>query len=145
MVNVNKDDLVMAIDMVSASESCGIDSYAYVCTVTGKVWVTGFDDESLEDQDLASDLSDNPQYIMAPDKREMDLGRDLVFKFIGEELPNELERVYGFFRRRGAYGKYKRLLEQHQLLEQWHGHEEQEVERALERWCEANSLCFSDL
>ena len=115
MVNVNKDDLVMAIDMVSASESCGIDSYAYVCTVTGKVWVTGFDDESLEDQDLPSDLSDNPQYIMAPDKREM------------------------------AYGKYKRLLEQHQLLEQWHGHEEQEVERALERWCEANSLCFSDL
>ena len=134
MVNVNKDDLVMAIDMVSASESCDIDSYAYVCTVTGKVWVTGFDDKS-----------DNPQYIMAPDKREMDLGRDLVLKFIGEELPNELERVYGFFRRRGAYGKYKRLLEQHQLLDQWHGYEEQEVERALERWCEANSLCFSDL
>jgi len=105
-------------------------------------WVTGFDDESCEDEDLPSDLADNEQYIMAPDKSELELGRDLALRFIEQYLPDKLERAYGFFRRRGAYGQFKRLLIQHELLDGWYDFEQQQIKLELQRWCQSHHLEF---
>jgi len=135
--------LMMALDAVSSGASCGIETLAYVCTKTGKVWVTGFDDDSLEDEGLPTDLSDNAQYIMAPEKSELDLGKELALAFVEQNLPDELNRVYALFRRKGAYGNYKQLLSYFNLLEQWHAFEENQTELALQSWCQTQGLSFS--
>lgn len=142
MAQVSLDDLTCALDMVASGESCGIEPLAYVCLQTGKVWITGFDDESCEDEDLPSDLSDNEQYIMAPDKSELELGRRLALDFVKQYLPEQLELAYGFFRRKGAYGQFKRLLTQHELLDEWYNFEQQQVELALKSWCESHHLAL---
>ena len=42
--------------------------------------------------------------------------------------------------RRGAYGRFKDLLERRNLLEQWYAFEQSAQRRAIEHWCEENSL-----
>lgn len=143
MINVDLEDLTSAIDMVSSGESCGLDTRAYVCIKTGKVWVTGFDDDDCEAPDLPNDLDENEQYIMAPDKRDLSLGRDLVLEFIKDILPSELERVYGYFRRKGAYNHFKRLLAEHDLADEWYSFEQQKTELELARWGEQYQLVVS--
>lgn len=44
------------------------------------------------------------------------------------------------FRSRGAYGRFKSLLDRANQLEAWHRYEEQAVENALREWCEENEL-----
>jgi hypothetical protein len=140
MVKVNVEDLSDAIEMVSSGESCGIETLAYVCVKTGKVWITGFDDEDCEDDDLPHDLDDNEQYIMAPDKRDLGLGRDLALDFVKDALPNEVERVYGYFRRKGAFGHFKRLLVEHDLVDEWYNAQQRQTALALARWGEEHQL-----
>jgi len=143
MAQVSLDDLTEALEMVASGESCGIETLAYVCLKTGKVWVTGSDDDLCEDEGLPSDLSDNEQYVMAPDKSELDLGRDLALSFIEQSLPQQLDRAYGFFRRKGAYGQFKRLLSQHELMDDWYDFEQQHIKLALKRWCESHHLVLA--
>jgi len=140
MVKVDVEDLSDAIDMVSSGESCGIETLAFICTITGKVWVTGFDDEDCEEPDLPSDLYDNDQYLMAPDKRDLELGHKVALDFIKQAKPSELERVYGFFRRRGAYGQFKKLLAEHELLDEWYTFEQRQTELALAKWGQQHQL-----
>jgi len=64
----------------------------------------------------------------------------VVLEFVKAQLPDELDRVYGFFRRNGAYGNYKYLLAEHQLLEAWYEYEEQQTKLALQHWGEAHDL-----
>ncbi|NRA84379.1 MAG: hypothetical protein HRU22_11610 [Gammaproteobacteria bacterium] len=140
MVKVNKDDLMMALDVVSSGASCGMDTLAYVCIKTGKVWITGLDDESLIDVDFPADLSDNEQYIMAPEKGELDLGKELALAFVEHNLPNELNRVYAMFRRKAAYSNFKQLLSYFNFLDQWYAFEESQTEVALKVWCQSHDL-----
>jgi hypothetical protein len=140
MVKVNVEDLSDAIEMVSSGESCGIETLAYVCVKTGKVWITGFDDEDCEDDDLPHDLDDNEQYIMAPDKRDLELGRDLALDFVKDALPNEVERVYGYFRRKGAFGHFKQLLVEYDLVDEWYNAQQRQTALALARWGEEHQL-----
>jgi hypothetical protein len=49
-------------------------------------------------------------YVQLPDKRELDLGRALVFDFVRQFLPDDFSEVQRMFGRRGAYAKFKDLL-----------------------------------
>jgi len=40
--------------------------------------------------------------------------------FAADEIPDDYDRVAGFFRRRGAYGHFKDLLEMRGKLERWY-------------------------
>ncbi|NRA59818.1 MAG: hypothetical protein HRU25_02695 [Psychrobium sp.] len=138
MVKVSQRELSFALDASTFMSSDDIE--AFVCTKTGKVWVAGLDDVTGEEEALPDDLYSNEQYILLPDKRDLDLGRDLVMQFVNEFLPDEIERVYGYFRRSGAYGHYKALLQTNELLDEWHQFEEQQVDKALRDWCAENNL-----
>jgi len=140
MVKVNKDDLIMALDLVSSGASCSIETLAYICLKTGKVWVTGLDDESAEEPDMPNDLSDDEQYIMLPEKSELDLGRDLALAFVEQNLPSELDRVYTFFRCKGAYTHFKQMLAHFKLLDTWYAFEENQTELALQAWCRTHDF-----
>ena len=77
---------------------------------------------------------------MAPEKGELDLGRDLALAFVEQNLPNELNRVYAIFRRKGAYANFKQLLAYFNFLDQWHAFEENQTELALQTWCQSQGL-----
>jgi hypothetical protein len=59
---------------------------------------------------------------------------------MGEKLPESCDTVATFFRHRGAYGRFKDLLERKGMLETWYEYEAQAVEQALRTWSEENGL-----
>ncbi len=44
------------------------------------------------------------------------------------------------FRRKGAYGRFKPLLQDRGPLERWYAFEAAATERALKDWCELNDI-----
>ena len=92
--------------------------------------------DEIEDED---DL-DWDQCIEIPHKNDLDLGRNLVFEFVEEYIPDEYERVRKMFRRSGAYARYKALLERRDLLKKWYDIEDSRKDRALRNWCKENEI-----
>ena len=70
----------------------------------------------------------------------LDLGKSLVFQFVSENLPGDLDQVERIFRKRGAYSRFKDLLERRNLLEQWYNYETDETSKALRAWCQKNKI-----
>ncbi|MDG5978282.1 hypothetical protein H010_23731 [Hydrogenophaga taeniospiralis CCUG 15921] len=71
----------------------------------------------LEDEPPTA-LETSSRYLATPHhKNELDLGRELVLAFVAQELPGEYDRCADFFRRRGAYGRFKGYLESRDVLE----------------------------
>ena len=79
-----------------------------------------------------------------PDKKELDLGKPLALAFTREFLPGDFDDVRQFFSRRGAYARFKGLLDQRDALAQWYAFEAKAEEQALREWCELNSIEVSD-
>ena len=91
--------------------------------------------------ELPEDIDDEfEKYLGVPDKRELNLGKRLVFQFVEEFLPDDLDRVERIFGRRGAYGRFKDMLEERNALEQWYDYENKATEKALRGWCEENDI-----
>ena len=57
-------------------------------------------------------------------------------------LPDDYEEVRRIFSRRGAYGKFKGILERRRALERWYAFEAEASERALREWCEVNGVAI---
>jgi hypothetical protein len=137
MVAVRYADLSMAFDFVS--DASPMEHNAYVSLDTGKIyWISDFDDSS--DEDHPGDLETSDRYLAIPHKNELDLGKSLALRFVAQQLPARYEQVEGFFRRQGAYGRFKDLLAREGALESWYSFEADSVERALRQWCAANGL-----
>ena len=54
--------------------------------------------------------------------------------------PSSYETVSNFFRQRGAYGKFKDLLERKGQLEAWYEFEAKATELALREWAAEQEL-----
>ena len=54
--------------------------------------------------------------------------------FAHEHMPKAYGQVVAFFQRRGAYAKFKDLLDRQGLLDAWQAHEAVEGGRALRAW-----------
>ncbi|MBV8458422.1 MAG: hypothetical protein JO122_17610 [Acetobacteraceae bacterium] len=132
---VDFSELVNSFEFVS-SGSRG-ECEAYLSLDTGQFYwrsdITG-------DDELPEHLDESDRYIAVPHKNELDLGRDLVIAFTEQEMPDEVDRVWDFFGRRGAYRRFKDLLEYRSLLEKWYDYENRAAERALREWCEENGI-----
>lgn len=133
---VKLSELLDAFDWVSAS---GIfENQAYVNRESGKVYWSSSTSE-LEEE-LPEDIEDGTLYVTVPHKNEFDLGRSLALRFVEEQLPDSYELVHGYFRKQGAYSRFKNLLERQGRLEAWHQYEAGAVEQALREWSEENGL-----
>jgi len=86
------------------------------------------------------DSEDGDEVLDVPHKTELGLGRDLALWFVAEIIPDSYEDVAHFFQKRGAYAKFKALLAEQGLLQQWYEFENQAEEQALRNWCEENSV-----
>jgi hypothetical protein len=82
--------------------------------------------------------------ITIPHKNDLDLGHNLIFEFTASNLPDEYDRVREIFRHRGAYGRFKDLLDSKGLLDTWHDYENERETEALRRWCDKNEIELSD-
>lgn len=137
---VKFSELVDAFHFVSGGPE--YENEAFIDPTTGTVfWVSELIDEEDE---VPDDLETSDRYIRVPHKNDLDLGRDLVFSFVEEELPDEYETVRGFFRRKGAYGRFKDLLEARGLLDKWYAFEASAIESALRAWCEETGIEIVD-
>lgn len=131
-VTINARELRDAFDFVSAGEA--FDNSAYISLDTGKIyWRSTAAD--LEEEDLPNDIDESDRYLAVPSQRELDLGRRLALAFVAEELPDDYDTVTGFFRRRGAYGRFKNLLDTRGKLERWYDFEARATDAALRGWC----------
>ena len=109
---------------------------AVFCRDTGKIYYTselGGIDEIPEDLDYE-------KCVEIPHKNDLNLGNALVFKFISERLPDEIDRVNRIFSRKGAYSRFKQLLEEKDLLNEWYVYEDRYTKMTLRKWCEDEGI-----
>jgi uncharacterized protein UPF0158 len=133
---VSFDDLLTAYEWVSSADP--LENEAYVSRATGQIlWSSSITDV---EEELPEDIEDGRVYLAVPHKHDLDLGRELAFRFVEEHLPDSRGVVFEFFRKRGAYSRFKSLLEQRNQLENWYKYEESAVEEGLREWCRENGL-----
>ena len=137
---VKFSELELAFDYVSFQGL--MDHLAYVRKDTGEI-LWGSDDLD-EEEELPHDVDDEEKYLAIPGKRDLDLGKSLVFDFVRQFLSDDLDQVRRYFSHRGAYGNFKDLLAERGAIEQWHKFEDEAARRALREWCSENSIELID-
>lgn len=141
MVTIKYDDLSAAFDFVSFAAP--MEQRAYVSLDTGAIyWIS--ETNPIDEEDLPDDLDASDRYIAIPDKNELDLGNNLALRFVEEQLPDRYADVEDFFRRRGAYARFKELLAAEKCLEKWYAFEAESTERALRHCCKANEIQLAE-
>jgi hypothetical protein len=137
---VSLKDILEAFEFVSAAG--GGEHQAFLCKQSGKLYCHS---ELCDDLDiLPDDIEDTEKFIPIPDKKELDLGKPLALDFARQFLPGDFDDVRQIFSRRGAYAKFKNLLDRRGMLDQWYAFEAEAEESALKMWCELNSIEVSD-
>ena len=138
-MKIKFDDIENAFLYVSMSHM--LENQAILCKETGEIFYIS---EMGDSDDLPDDIDESDNYIEIPHKNELDLGRELVFRFVSEHLPEEYNRVAQVFRKKGAYSRYKDLLEHEGLLEKWYEFENDAQSKALREWCKENNIDLAD-
>lgn len=132
---ISFDDIENAFFFVSMDQKYMHN--AYLCKETGQIFYTS---EMGDSDELPEDIDDPDKYITIPHKNGLELGKALVIEFTSEYLSEELERVYSIFRSRGAYSRYKDLIDEKGLLDKWHKFEDERQKVALKKWCRENRI-----
>jgi hypothetical protein len=136
VVAVQFDDLLLAFEFVGSAAPS--ENKAYVSLDTGQIYCTS--ELSALDEEVPNDLETSARYVLLPHKAELDLGKRLALRFTENELPGSYNRIAGFFRHKGAYARFKDLLDSEGALERWYRYEADATERALREWCAENDL-----
>lgn len=136
-MTVNPSELLDAFEFSSAGEMHG--SRALLNTETGEfVYIAEGLDEPVPD-----DIEDAGKYLSLPRRNDLDLGRRLVLSFVDHHLPDDYDRVADYFHRRGAYRRFRDLLEHRDMLDAWRTFENRANEHALRLWCEEHGVQVS--
>jgi len=119
-----------------SSEGYGFHS-AVLNRETGRLYYRSEigDLDEITDADLDLDAC-----IDIPHRNDLGLSQELVFEFVADHLPDEYGRTQQIFRKRGAYGRFKDLLESKGLLQTWFDFEHEREEQALRQWCAENDI-----
>jgi len=137
---VSFNDILEAFEFVSAG---GMGEHqAFLCRQSGKVYWHSELSEDLEE--LPDDIDDSEKYVPIPGKSELDLGKPLVLDFTRQFLPDDFDEVRQIFNKRGAYARFKDLLDRRGTRDQWYDFEAKAEERALRIWCDLNSVHVGD-
>ena len=112
----------------------------YICKTSGKTYF--YSEFGDNEEELPDDINEE-KYLAIPYKNELDLGSNLAFDFVREYLPSEYENVRSIFRRKGAYSRFKSLLENSEKIEEWYKFEAKHTEQALREWCAEQNIEIS--
>ncbi len=92
--------------------------------------VTGKKSEAIPDEEFVAG-----DWIAIPNKRDLNLGSKLVFRFAKEALPqNDWAEVDRIFSKRGAYSRWKVFLNSRNLLQNWYDYSNHAEIQALKEW-----------
>ena len=138
MAKIKFKDIKDAFEHISFAPMYSIT--AFLNLQTGEIHFFSDDFEHEELSENIDDFLDNENYIEIPHETELNLGSNIVFKFTSIHLSGEIEKVHQFFRRKGAYSKFKGLLEQRNLLDEWYSFESEIQTKALLEWCKENNI-----
>lgn len=136
MVTVNFTALLDAFEFASFGGT--FENTAFVDLETGAIYCTSSEIEPQEE--LPEDLETSDRYLMLPNKRDLDLGRKLVLSFVEQTLPNDYAKAANWFRSKGAYSRFKELLEERDALGKWYAFEAQATQAALREWCQERDI-----
>jgi len=136
VVAVKFDDLSLAFEFVGSAAPS--ENNAYISLDTGQIYCTS--ELNPLDEEVPDDLETSDRYLLVPHKTELDLGKGLALRFAASELPHCYDRIVGFFRHKGAYARFKDLLDSEGALERWYKYEAGATERALRGWCAENDI-----
>ena len=117
------------------------ENMAYLSKKSGKIYYHSEYGDNIEQ--LPDDI-DDPIYIEIPHKKKLGLGKNLALEFSYKFIPQKAEYVESIFRKKGAYSRFKNLLEKLGLLENWFEFEENAERVALLTWCEENEISCSN-
>ena len=131
---ISYEDLEAALNW-SSSGAPG-EYQALICRRTGRIYFQG----DYEEEELPSDIDDASLYVAVPHKNDLDLGRDLVFRFVDAQAPRLAHAVHTGFRHRGAYQEFKLILDRQGLLQRWYDFEAAAIHLALQGWTQENGL-----
>ncbi len=139
MVAVTYSDLLDAVEYASVNGP--VETSAFIELATGKFHCIG--DWVDPDQGSPEDIADSDGYLAVPRKNSLNLGRSLVMAFTEQHLPDDYDKVADSFHKRGAYGRFKELLDRRGVREAWYAFEAEATERALKAWCEEHGIQLS--
>jgi hypothetical protein len=105
-------DLLDAYEFVSVTVTG--EHQAYLCKQSGRIVLWS---EGLDEEDELPALDDDEKYLPVPDKRELDLGTRLVMDFARNFLPDDFDEVRRIFSKKGAYRRFRVLLERRHALD----------------------------
>ena len=114
---------------------------AYISLETGETY---YQSDYGDFDELPEDI-DDPKYLTIPHKIELDLGKRLVLNFAYEYLGDKAEDVEIIFSNKGAYSRFKRLLDRYGKLELWYNYENNAQQKAIIEWCEENNISVSNI
>ena len=131
MMTVNYAELRNAFEFVSSGSRK--EHQAYISLDTGSIyWLSNVID--LEEP-VPDDLKTSDRYTPVPHKTMLKLGQSLALEFIDMEMPDEYNAVASLFRKRGAYRRFRELLQSVNLLEKWYEFETNASDAELMAWC----------
>ena len=110
---------------------------AILCKETGEIFYAS---DYTDEDETPEDIYYRDDCIGIPHKNDLDLGRNLVFEFVEQYLPGDFDRVRNIFRRKGAYGRYKDLLDDRGLSQQWYDFENTRQAETIRQWCKDNEI-----
>jgi hypothetical protein len=136
VVAILYEEISSAFEFVSSAAPA--EHNAYISLDTGQIyWASEL---ASMDEELPKDLDTSDRYISVPHKNDLDLGRNLVLRFAAQEMSDSYERVRSIFQRKGAYARFKDLLETKGVLEIWYRFEAEAHDKALREWCAENGI-----
>ena len=136
MRSINLDELRNAFEFVSSGSSS--QHSAYICMDTGIIyWKSNVID--LEEE-IPDDIETSDRYISVPHKNDLKLGQNLALSFVEQEIPHDYNFAASLFRKRGAYRRFKELLQTEGLLGKWFIFEANASDIALQLWCKENNI-----
>jgi Uncharacterised protein family (UPF0158) len=137
---VSRFDLENAFEFASMGGTG--EHYAYINKETGEIYLHS--DLVGELDEMPDDIENDEKYLQIPDKKELGLGKPLVLAFAREFLPDDYDKVRAIFSRRGAYARFKDLLQHRRAVDRWHAFEDKALQDAMREWCELNDIELTD-
>ena len=117
-----------------------VQPYEHAAVVNCTTGETFYASDMAGYDEIPEEAEGSDDYIWIPHKNDLDLGKPLVMSFILSRCPDLYDEILDIFRRKGAYGRFKGLLERKGLLQEWYAFEEENTRERLLRWCEENGV-----
>ena len=136
VVRAKFQEVLDAFEFVSAGQP--MEHEAYLSKETGAIY--WHSENGDDDEDLPSDIDESDKYLSIPHKKDLGLGKRLATRFAEDFLADDLGKVREIFGHRGAYARFKDLLEERGMLNRWYEYEAAAQKAALLEWCDANEV-----